>query len=125
MVRDVLGCVKLNWAEGGPLRVLKPSRHAERALHQQADALREADRLKDGVPRDGVARAAPTAARGPRGAVHVMKAHRDRAQGERARDILERQIQHMRGIVDALLDATRVVRRSEFVVTLPTATPDS
>ena len=43
-------------------------------------------------------------------ALGVMKARRDRAGGERAREVIERQLHQISRIIDDLLDATRIVR---------------
>lgn len=43
-------------------------------------------------------------------AVGVMKARADRSLGERARDVIERQLQQISRIAEDLLDATRIVR---------------
>jgi signal transduction histidine kinase len=43
-------------------------------------------------------------------ALAMMKARRDRPSGERARDVIERQLQQISRIADDLLDATQIVR---------------
>jgi PAS domain S-box-containing protein len=43
-------------------------------------------------------------------ALHVMGMRPGRAEGEAARQLVERQIRHMNGLVEELLDASRIVR---------------
>ena len=83
---------------------------SERELRAQAQALREADSAKTEFLAM-VSHELRQPLHAARAALGVMKMRRDRAAGEKARDVLERQVEQMTAIVDDLLDATRVVRR--------------
>jgi PAS domain S-box-containing protein len=83
---------------------------AERALRATAEILREADRRKDeflGMLSHELRNPlAPI-----RNAVYILK-HSDQTgeQAERARNIIERQAEHLTRLVDDLLDVTRIAR---------------
>jgi PAS domain S-box-containing protein len=90
-------------------RDITERKDAERALRAQAQALREADTAKTEFLAV-VSHELRQPLHAARAALAVMKMRPERGTGEKARDALERQIDHMATIVDDLLDATRVVR---------------
>ena len=81
----------------------------EAELRRRADELAEADRRKD----EFLAMLAHELRNPLMAAVNgleIMRARPDRERGERARQVLERQVRHLSRLVDDLLDVSRITR---------------
>jgi len=91
-------------------RDISPRKQSERELAAQADQLREADLAKNEFLA-GMAHEMRQPLHAAMSAIGVMKARLDRMAGERARTVIERQLQQLNRMTTDLLDATHIVRR--------------